>query len=194
MEKINKENKKLFCEKCQKNSKIFNKNKYLCVECFEELIDHKFRANLRTVCKIRHEDYLLICISGGNNSMCMLNMFYKSFTQKKTNKKLFFKMKILYIDDSIFLKDKEKIIENRNKNKEFIENITKQYNFKDYQIINLENIMDINNINLDLLDINTNMNLIEKYFNIYDNLPKIGGFKNKFIKITIQNLIFFLCY
>ena len=63
MEIINKENKKLFCEKCQKNSKIYNKFKYLCVECFEETINHKFRANLRTVCKIRHEDYLLICIN-----------------------------------------------------------------------------------------------------------------------------------
>ena len=191
MEIINKNNKKLICEKCQKNSKIYNKFKFLCVDCFEEIINHKFRANLRTVCKIRHEDYLLICISGGNNSMCMLHMFYKSFTQNKTNKKLFFKIKILYIDDSIFLKDKDKIIETRNKNKEFIENITNQYNFKDYQIINLENIMDINNNDLNILDINTNMNLIEKYFNIYDNISKVGGFKNKFIKITIQNLIFY---
>ena len=69
MEIINKNNKKLICEKCQKNSKIYNKFKFLCVDCFEEIINHKFRANLRTVCKIRHEDYLLICISGGNNSM-----------------------------------------------------------------------------------------------------------------------------
>ena len=75
------------CEKCKQKSKNYNRNKFLCLDCFYEIINHKFRANLRTCCKIRHEDYVLICISGGNSSMTMLHMFWNSFTKNKSNKK-----------------------------------------------------------------------------------------------------------
>ena len=109
------------CEKCQKEpSKICNRDKYLCYNCFEEIISHKFRSNLRTTCKIRHEDYVLVCISGGNASMAMLNMFYKTFYETTTNRKLFFKLKILYIDDSIFNPEKEQIVKERETKRNFL--------------------------------------------------------------------------
>ena len=110
----NKKNKiidKKICQKCnENNSKVYNRNKFLCLQCFNEIIVHKFKANLRTCCKIRQEDYILVCISGGNFSMSMLEMFRQSFDESKSNRKLFFKIKILYIDDSLFLKDKAKIL------------------------------------------------------------------------------------
>ena len=114
-QKDNKKNKmildKKLCEKCQQNpSKIYNRNKFLCLNCFDNIIIHKFKSNLRTSCKIRQEDYLLVCISGGNFSMSMLELFRESFNDSNSKRKLFFKIKILYIDDSIFLKDKEKVI------------------------------------------------------------------------------------
>ena len=194
-EKKNKKNKitdKKICEKYKKNkSKVYNRNKFLCLDCFNEIIIHKFKSNLRTCCKIRQEDYILVCISGGNFSMGMLEMFRQSFDDSKSNKKLFFKIKILYIDDSLLLKDKEKILEERNKRKSFLNKIMTAYKF-DYDIINLEKVMDLNNkdINLNQNDIYEN-NLIEKYLNILESIPNIGGFKTKFIQITINNLIFF---
>ena len=75
----NKKDKNI-CTKCKKEkTQIVNRDKILCLNCFEEITTHKFRSNLRTNCKIRHEDFVLVCISGGNSSMCMLNLFYKTF-------------------------------------------------------------------------------------------------------------------
>ena len=191
----NKKNKiidKKICQKCNKNnSKVYNRNKFLCLQCFNEIIVHKFKANLRTCCKIRQEDYILVCISGGNFSMSMLEMFRQSFDESKSNRKLFFKIKILYIDDSLFLKDKAKIIEERNKRKLFLSKIMAEYKFP-YQIVNLEKSLDLNNkdINLNDNDIYEN-NLIEKYLTLLNNISNIGGFKTKFIQITINNLIFY---
>ena len=195
IEKKDKKNKildKKICEKCKQNkSSVYNRNKFLCLDCFNEIIIHKFKANLRTCCKIKHEDYILVCISGGNFSMSMLEMFRQSFNESKSNKKLFFKIKILYIDDSLFLKDKEKIIEERNKRKEFLNKILTAYKF-DYQIINLEKVMDLNNEKINLNDNEIYENdLIEKYLNLLNRVPSMGGFKKKFIQITINNLIFF---
>ena len=194
-ENKNKKNKikdKKICEKCNQNkSKVYNRNKFLCLDCFEEAIIHKFKANLRTCCKIRLEDYILVCISGGNFSMSMLEMFRQSFNESKSSRKLFFKIKILYIDDSLFLKDKNKIIEERNKRKKFLNKIMTEYKF-DYQIINLEKSFDLNNKDINLNDNETYENdLIEKYLAMFNNISSIGGFKTKFIQITINNLIFY---
>ena len=114
--KNNKVTDKKICEKCSENSsKIYNRNKFLCLNCFDSIIIHKFKSNLRTCCKIRQEDYLLVCISGGKYSMGMLELFHQSFNDSNSKRKLFFKIKILYIDDSILLKEKEKIIEESKK-------------------------------------------------------------------------------
>ena len=196
-ENKNKKNKiidRKTCEKCAENkSVVYNRNKFLCLECFNEIIIHKFKSNLRTCCKIKQEDYILVCISGGNFSMSMLEMFRQSFNESKSNRKLFFKIKILYIDDSLFLNSKEKIIEERNKRKEFLNKIMTAYKF-DHQIINLEKVMDLNNPNLNLIDNNnsdSDFTLVEKYLTMIDEIPKAGGYKSKFIDITIRNLILY---
>ena len=194
--KENKKQKKIInkkiCEKCMNNpSKLYNRNKFLCLDCFNGIIIHKFKSNLRTCCKIRQEDYLLVCISGGNYSMGMLELFHQSFNDSNSNRKLFFKIKILYVDDSILLKDKEKIIEERNKRKLFIDKKLKEYKF-DYDIIYLEKVMNLNDINLNLNENNEYQNvLIEKYLKLFENVPNVGGFKTKFIQICINNLICF---
>ena len=83
---------KKICEKCSQNpSKSYNRNKFLCLNCFNTMIIHKFKSNLRTCCKIRQEDYLLVCISGGN-SMAMLELFHQSFNDSNSSRKLFFKI------------------------------------------------------------------------------------------------------
>ena len=194
--KLNKKDKKVtdkkICEKCLENSsKIYNRNKFLCLNCFDSIIIHKFKSNLRTCCKIRQEDYLLVCISGGNYSMGMLELFHQSFNDSNSKRKLFFKIKILYIDDSILLKEKEKIIEERQKRKLFLDKKMKEYKF-DYDIIYLEKVMNLNDIKINLTDNNEYDNiLIEKYLKIFESISNTGGFKTKFIQISINNLIFF---
>ena len=194
--KVNKKNNKVtdkkICEKCLENSsKIYNRNKFLCLNCFDSIIIHKFKSNLRTCCKIRQEDYLLVCISGGNYSMGMLELFHQSFNDSNSKRKLFFKIKILYIDDSILLKEKEKIIEERQKRKLFLDKKMKEYKF-DYDIIYLEKVMNLNDIKINLTDNNEYDNiLIEKYLKIFESISNTGGFKTKFIQISINNLIFF---
>ena len=190
--KNNKVTDKKICEKCLENSsKIYNRNKFLCLNCFDSIIIHKFKSNLRTCCKIRQEDYLLVCISGGNYSMGMLELFHQSFNDSNSKRKLFFKIKILYIDDSILLKEKEKIIEERQKRKLFLDKKMKEYKF-DYDIIYLEKVMNLNDIKINLTDNNEYDNiLIEKYLKIFESISNTGGFKTKFIQISINNLIFF---
>lgn len=194
--KVNKKNNKVtdkkICEKCLENSsKIYNRNKFLCLNCFDSIIIHKFKSNLRTCCKIRQEDYLLVCISGGNYSMGMLELFHQSFNDSNSKRKLFFKIKILYIDDSILLKEKEKIIEERQKRKLFLDKKMKEYKF-DYDIIYLEKVMNLNDIKINLTDNNEYDNiLIEKYLKIFESISNTSGFKTKFIQISINNLIFF---
>ena len=185
----NKKDKNI-CTKCKKEkTQIVNRDKILCLNCFEEIITHKFRSNLRTNCKIRHEDFVLVCISGGNSSMCMLNLFYKTFHETTTNRKLFFKLKIVFIDDSLFLIEKDKIINERNNNKHFLKSLCEKYHF-DIDIINLENIFLINDPNSNLLNEDTNMDLVKKYLNLFNKIPQKEGFKSHFVKITIKNLIF----
>ncbi len=194
-QKDNKKNKiildKKLCEKCQQNpSKIYNRNKFLCLNCFDNIIIHKFKSNLRTSCKIRQEDYLLVCISGGNFSMSMLELFRESFNDSNSKRKLFFKIKILYIDDSIFLKDKEKVINEKQKRKQFIENKLNEYKF-DYEILYLEKVMNLNNEDFKVKEKNEYDNiLMDKFFKIFENIPNEGGFRTKFIQICINNLIF----
>ena len=183
---------KKICEKCSQNpSKIYNRNKFLCLNCFNGIIIHKFKSNLRTCCKIKQEDYLLVCISGGNYSMAMLELFHQSFNDSNSSRKLFFKIKILYIDDSILLKDKTKIIEERQKRKLFLEQKLKEYNF-DIDIIYLEKVMNLNDEKINLKDNNVYENiLIEKYLQMLDRVSTTGGYKTKFIQISIYNLIFY---
>ena len=183
---------KKICEKCNINSsQLYNRNKFLCLNCFNGIIIHKFKSNLRTCCKIRQEDYLLVCISGGNYSMGMLELFHQSFNDSNSNRKLFFKIKILYVDDSILIKEKEKIIAERQKRKLFLEKKMKEYNF-DYDIIYLEKVMNLNNDNSIINDNKEYENiLIEKFLNIFELIPNAGGFRTKFIQISINNLIFF---
>ena len=176
------------CEKCKsKKPNVFNRNKYLCFECLEGIINHKFRSNLRTTCKIRHEDNVLVCVSGGNSSMCMLNMFYKTFFETKSKRKLFFKVKVLHIDESLFFKDKTQIIHQREQNTKFLKELCSKYHFE-IDILNLEDIYLIKTN--DYKNTEINMDLINKYLQLFNKIVPNGGFRKQFLNISIQNLIF----
>lgn len=177
-------------------------------------MNHKFRSNLRAHCKIRHEDYILVCISGSNNSMAMLNLFNISFNDNKSNKKLFFKMKFLYVDDSCLeigssQEDYSNIETERQVRFKKLEELCDKFKFE-LDVINLETVLEIpvfnelsietnandiikeveNKINLDEDHLNKNFDLMKKYKFLYDQISKIGSFNSDFNKILIRNLIF----
>ena len=67
----------------------------------------------------------------------------------------------------------------------------KQYNF-DIDIIYLEKVMNLNDEKINLKDNNVYENiLIEKYLQMLDRVSTTGGYRTKFIQISIYNLIFY---
>jgi len=161
-------------------------------------------------CKIRHEDTVLVCISGGINSIALAHWFNITFNDNTSNKKLFFKLKFLHVENT-FLKQKylnfddfkkEDFLSEREQKITFLDELFKKYNFE-YEVINLENILDVNNLNLiDLDDENlkseykkklkeTNFSLIERYLKIYQKISKSGSFESDFNKILTKNIIFY---
>lgn len=176
--KLNKIIDKKNCYKCKTNkSQFLNRNEFICKECFLKLINHKFRSNLRAQCKIRNEDCVLVCVSGGNNSMAMLNMFHSTFNDKTSNRKLFFKLKVLYIDDSILSGNESYTLDSPNCKNE-IESICKKFQFL-YEVIPLESVLE-----------NLYPDYQIKFVEINNKISQIGSFNEDFYKILIRNLIF----
>ena len=76
-----------------------NKQDKVCKDCFLDILVHKFKSSLRQNLKIWKDDLNLVCISGGSNSMGMLNMLYMSLFGNQSNRKMFFCVHVLYIDE-----------------------------------------------------------------------------------------------
>jgi len=145
--------------------------------------------------------------------MALAHWLNITFNDNTSNKKLFFKLKFLHVDNT-FLKEKyhnfdeskfELLNEERNKKKLYLEELFKKYNF-DFEVINLENILDIKNINQNNFESlenekfkaqtlqklkESNNSLISKYLKIYQNISKTGSFDTDFTKILTKNLIFY---
>ncbi len=187
-------NKNHLCHKCNKSASILDRNEYLCLNDYLDSIKFRFRKNLRSTCKILRGDTILICISGTNSSMAMMHMLHSRFNLKETDKdQIFFKMKIIYIDDSFILnKSKEEIKIEKEERKQFISKIIGDTYHFDYDILYLEDfIFD----NLKLLENKSEeeskedlLNKVKELFN--KNIPFNGGFKNKFLRLIINNIIF----
>lgn len=186
--KIKKIINRAICYKCKINkSQFLNRTEFICSPCFLKMQDHKFRSNLRAHCKIKHEDYVLVCISGGNNSMAMLQWFNATFNDATSKRKLFFKLKVIHVDDSVLhmldktqnftFEDVKKIREER---KIFLQELCNKYKFE-YEILNLED--SINSVNE--FSVQT-----ELYLNLFKTISKVGSFNEDFNKIMIRNLLF----
>ncbi len=182
--KIKKNPDKCLCYKCKSNkSNFLNRSEFICKNCFLKIINHKFRSNLRAHCKIKHEDYVLVCVSGGNNSMGMLHWFYSTFNDNSSNRKLFFKLKVIFIDDSILLKTDQSLSQEffqieRETRKQKIETICQNYNFP-FEVLNIEKSLE-----------DFYQNTEENFLDIYNKVSKIGSFHDDFNLILIRNIIF----
>jgi hypothetical protein len=156
----------------------------------------------------------VVCISGNNNSMAMLNLFNLTFNDNKSNKKLFFKLKFLYVDDSCLEigneESNDEIIHDRIERISKLKELCEKFKFE-FDFINLETVMRIPKFN-DLLSKNDlensfvketkdklsleekkskeNFDLMNEYKNLYNHISKIGSFNSDFNKIMTRNLIF----
>lgn len=145
-------------------------------------MSHKFRSSLRAHCKIRHEDYALVCVSGQTNSMAMLHMFNSTFNDNTSQRKLFFKLKVLYVDDSFLQYSSDTLSDNienfLNNRKNIIENISQlceKYGFP-FDCICLENIYQINQLNDNSEPKNlseTNIDLCIQYLKMIESFRSI---------------------
>ena len=138
----------LKCFKCKVNPPNFtNKQDKVCKVCFLDILIHRFKSSLRQNLKIWKDDLNLVCISGGSNSMALLNMLYLSLFGNQSNRKMFFRVHILYIDEGpvVYQIDPEQHLKNLNLIKEACES----YKFT-YTILPLEAIYDIDDERTDL--------------------------------------------
>lgn len=192
------------CQKCAINkSKYYVRQEYFCGECFIKSNEHKFRLNLRAHCRIRHEDNLLVCLSGGINSMLMLHLFNLSLNESTSTKKLFFKIKFLFVDDSFFFsdyrtnKDKDKLLSIRNENAIILEKLASLYQFE-ITTINLEYCLNLDTIdslgksteNNNKLNQKTDFELIDKLISNINSLNNVN-YRNRYCSIITKNLIYY---
>lgn len=93
--------KKALCFKCKVQPAVLkNKQDKVCKACFLELLTHKFKSSLRINLKIWKDDLNLVCVSGGVNSMAVLDLIFRSLLGGSSNRKMFFKVHVLYIEEA----------------------------------------------------------------------------------------------
>jgi tRNA(Ile)-lysidine synthase TilS/MesJ len=112
--------------------------KGFCDDCFTELVEHKFKSSLRLKCDIK-KDTLLLCLSGGPNSFSLLKMATKAVQSNTLGKKMFFKIEVLYIDETVlYQNENQKVISFLDQNEYF-------FIFRlSYKVIKIEDIFDSN--------------------------------------------------
>lgn len=86
------------CCKCkERTAQVENRKEKICNECFLQQCLHRFKSTVRTKLKIWNDEKFLVCVSGGANSMAMLDMLHYSM-DSNTHRKMFYKVLVLYID------------------------------------------------------------------------------------------------
>jgi tRNA(Ile)-lysidine synthase TilS/MesJ len=134
--------------------------------------------------------------------MAMLDWFNTTFNDNTSKRKLFFKIKILYVDDSFLFQQNgmgfEELTQERLERISIIKQLCESFKFP-FDVINLENVLSIPRLNipedelktLSLELSSTSIELITKYIEIFNSLSPIGSFKSDFNKIMKRNLIFY---
>jgi hypothetical protein len=123
--------------------------------------------------------------------MAMLHWFYTTFNDNTTNRKQFFKLKVLFVDDSCLVyRNPNNLLKEREFKKEQIAKICNTYGFP-YDIINLEHIESTSAYNEQTNNFrDSNCDNISKLLSLYDLISQVGSFDKDFIRIITRNLIF----
>lgn len=186
---------KKICNKCKSTkANYINRTESICKLCVSEIILHKFKSNLRAQCRIRHEDELLICISGGVSSQIMLRLFDKALNNNQSTKKLFFKVKFLYVDESFLYtdyyinQDKERLDKVRKENIERITSLVKEYKFKIDVVLLEHSIKPEQIMKVDVGSVETDYSQVLSFLNSVYSLNNLTYIK-KYVEIMKHNMI-----
>ena len=129
------------CLKCKTNRATrLLKNEQVCGECYQFNLTHRFKNTLVRYCRIQKDFPNLVAVSGGSNSMAMLHMLWNCLSGNKSQKKMFFKVHVLYIEEGIqvFGISSEEAERRRN----LIIRVCESYQFT-YTIIQLEAVYEV---------------------------------------------------
>ncbi|XP_048755383.2 cytoplasmic tRNA 2-thiolation protein 2-like isoform X1 [Ostrea edulis] len=97
-EKIVEERK---CMKCEKKAVLVTRvNDAFCRECFMVYVTHKFRAAIGKSKLIRDGETVLVGVSGGQASSCLLHLIQEGLGGR-AHKKLRFKPGLVFIDEGV---------------------------------------------------------------------------------------------
>jgi len=132
----------------------------VCRDCFLDIFIHRFKSSLRTHLKIWKDDLNLICVSGGSNSMALLNLMWQSLFGNASKRKMFFRVHVLFIEEgsAVYGWDERRREEVIN----FIIEQCNRYNFT-YTVLPLEVVYDISSdLDLKLVDTDTLAKLEEE--------------------------------
>lgn len=107
-----------------------------------ESMIHRFKMSLRTNLKIWKDDLNVICVSGGSNSMALLDLMHDALfgTSSQSQRKMFFKVHVLYIDEGISVYEWTPEFHQQHIN--MITEVCERYGFT-YTIVPLETVFDV---------------------------------------------------
>jgi tRNA(Ile)-lysidine synthase TilS/MesJ len=78
----------------------------MCKACSLRNVEYKCRVNLQNKIKINEKDRVVICLSGGMNSICLTNILVE--LRKKFQKHLLFKsIEVVHVDLSMLSDNQE---------------------------------------------------------------------------------------
>lgn len=128
------------CYKCKVNkATVTNKQEVSCKDCLMFMLNHRFKNSIVRYVRIQKDFPNLVAVSGGANSMAMLNLLHNCLNGNKSMKKMFFKVHILYIDEgAIYGWTPEQHTQNR----KVIEEACESYGF-DLSTVYLESVFDL---------------------------------------------------
>lgn len=115
----------------------------MCKDCFQDIFSHKFKSNMRTNLKIWKDDYNLICVSGGSNSMAMLDLIYWGLFGP-SQKKMFFSIHVILVDETLVYGWSEA---QREENISIVIKACEKYGFT-YSIVPLETVYEIDEVQI----------------------------------------------
>lgn len=91
----------VLCYKCHlQRAKYKIRLQLVCESCFVKNTEHNFRCTLKTSIFPRNGEKILICLSGGANSACLLHLMDSCNNPEKTTKMMKFIPEVLFFDDS----------------------------------------------------------------------------------------------
>ena len=137
----------------------------VCKDCLLWMLTHRFKNALVRYVRIQKDYPNLVAVSGGSNSMAMLHFLHCCLNGNTSQKKMFFKIHVLFIDEAVGVFESHE--EEAEKQRETIRATCERYGFT-LTILPIEKIYELS---LDSENNSTEDMDAVKYKTISDTLP-----------------------